>query len=294
MTLTVLIGVGLKISLALTVLSFGLRVPPNEAVYLFQRMGLLFRTVLAMNVIMPLFAIMVVLGFQLPPLLKAVLVALSVSPIPPLFPSKPLKAGGRESYITSLLVVSTVLSIILIPATFAVLEKIFQKHTEVPLDKIITDVFMAIIAPLTLAMLIHRIAPAFATKAAPLVSKAAVILLVIGALPILITAFPSIRLLIGTGAVLAIVAFILVGVSVGHFLGGPDEKDRTVLALSTSTRHPGIAVVLANANLTDHKLVPAAIVLYLIISGLVALPYLKLLRRNKNKLTDLSKKSIRT
>lgn len=294
MNITMLIGLGIKISLFLTVLGYGLRVPANEAFYLFQKPGLLVRTLLSMNVIMPLFVIGMALTFELPLIVRASLIALSVSPVPPLFPGKPLKAGGRESYITGLLVASTLFSIILIPATFILFERIFHRHTEVAIDKIITNAFTLVIVPLALAMLIRRLAPTFSVKAAHPVSKFATILLVVCFLPVLVTIFPAIRSLIGNGTVLSFVAFALVGVTVGHLLGGPAEEDRTVLALSTATRHPGIAIALANTNQPDHKLVAAAVVLYLLISGVIALPYLKLLRRDKPKLASTSGNTLRT
>jgi BASS family bile acid:Na+ symporter len=52
-----------------------------------------------------------------------------------------------------------------------------------------------------------------------------------------------------------------------------------VLALSTASRHPGVALAIAHANFPDEKLAPAAVLLYLIVSGIVSLPYLRWNRR---------------
>lgn len=294
MNIAILIGLGIKISLFLTVLGYGLRVPANEAFYLFRQPRLLGRTLLSMNVIMPLFVIGMAFSFHFHPIIRVTLIALSISPVPPLFPGKPRKAGGRESYITGLLVASTLFSIILIPATLALFAQIFHRHTEAVLDKIIISAFSVIFIPLALAMLIRHLAPAFSIKIANPVSKFANIMLLVCVLPLLVIISPNIWSLIGHGTVLAFVAFTLAGIIVGHFLGGPDMEDRTVLALSTSTRHPGIAIALINANQPDHTLVAAAIVLYLFINGIVVLPYLRWLKRNKHTPADLSERSFRT
>jgi BASS family bile acid:Na+ symporter len=77
------------------------------------------------------------------------------------------------------------------------------------------------------------------------------------------------------------VVFALVGLAAGHLLGGPDPENRIVLALSTATRHPGIAIAIAAANFPDQKAAPAAVLLYLIVSALVAKPYLTWVKRRR-------------
>jgi bile acid:Na+ symporter, BASS family len=76
------------------------------------------------------------------------------------------------------------------------------------------------------------------------------------------------------------VVFALVGLAAGHVLGGPDTPPRSVLALSTATRHPGIAIAIAAVNFPDQRLAPAAMLLYLLVSALVAKPYLVWLKRH--------------
>ena len=90
--------------------------------------------------------------------------------------------------------------------------------------------------------------------------------------PILLTAWPAIAALVGSGALLAIAAFVGFGLAVGHALGGPDPHDRTVLALATATRHPGVAMAIGAANFPNEKVVPA-ILLYLVVGGVLAIPY---------------------
>jgi BASS family bile acid:Na+ symporter len=78
---------------------------------------------------------------------------------------------------------------------------------------------------------------------------------------------------------LAIAAFILAGIGVGHALGGPDEDDRTVLALSTASRHPGVALAIAGAVLPGQRAVTAVILLSLLVGAIVTGPYVKWRKR---------------
>jgi BASS family bile acid:Na+ symporter len=97
---------------------------------------------------------------------------------------------------------------------------------------------------------------------------------VAGAIPILIVAWPAISSLVKEGGILPIAIFVLMGLAVGHLFGGPDPDDRTVLALSTATRHPGVALAIASANVPDgNKTVLAAVLLYMIVNGIVSIPY---------------------
>jgi BASS family bile acid:Na+ symporter len=95
----------------------------------------------------------------------------------------------------------------------------------------------------------------------------------------LFTAWLAMVSLVGNGTIVAIVAFSLVGLVVGHLLGGPDSDDCAVLALATASRHPGVALAIASANFPGEKVVPAAVLLYLIVSAIVSIPYLTWRRR---------------
>jgi BASS family bile acid:Na+ symporter len=68
-------------------------------------------------------------------------------------------------------------------------------------------------------------------------------LLVVASIPVLIMEWPTIRSLLGDGTVVAAVLLSALGLLVGHLLGGPDPENRTVLALATVSRHPGVALV---------------------------------------------------
>jgi BASS family bile acid:Na+ symporter len=99
--------------------------------------------------------------------------------------------------------------------------------------------------------------------------------LVIGVLAILAGALPAIFSQAGEGAIAAMAAFVVVGLAVGHWLGGPAADHRPVLALSTASRHPAIALAIAKANFPDEPYLGAAIVLFLLVNLLAALPYLE-------------------
>ena len=279
MNLIQIIMVTLKISLFLTALGFGLKASLTNTSFLFRRPQLLLRSVLAMNIIMPLFAILLIYFFRFDPLINVSLIAISLSPLAPLFPAKPLKAGGSQAYITGLMVTASICSVILIPLSLSALGAILHTPMSVSQKPVLLTVLITVIIPLFAGIALRRFAPAFTHKIEKAVIRISQILLIAAVLPVLFLMFPTILKLIGNGTVLVFVAFVAAGLLAGHLLGGPGKDERIVLALAAATRHPAIAISLANANLTDHKLVPATILLYLLINAIAVIPYVKWLRK---------------
>jgi len=101
---------------------------------------------------------------------------------------------------------------------------------------------------------------------------------------------PAIWALVGNGTLVAIAAFVFVGLVIGHFLGGPEPENRVALAMATASRHPGIAIALSVANFPEEKLAMAAVLLYLLVNFLVSIPYLIW---TKSQIPDV-KKQVRT
>ena len=286
MHLASLIQLALQVSILLNVFALGLSATLADTTYLFRRPVQLGKALLSMNVVMPVFAVLMVKVFDLHPALKITLVALSVSPVPPLFSKKALKAGGKGSYTIGLFVAVSLLAIVVVPAALELLQSIFTVPLGISPGAIALVVLTTALAPLAVGIAVHRLAPGFAEKIAPPLALVATLMLLASFLPILFTAFPVITSLIGNGTIVALVAFVVVGLAAGHLLGGPDAEDRTVLALSTASRHPAIAMAIAHANFPEQKLAMAAVLLYLIVDGIVALPYLNWTKRYHAPGTD--------
>jgi BASS family bile acid:Na+ symporter len=225
-----------------------------------------------MNVLMPLFAASVAWAFELPTPIEIGLVALAVSPVPPLLPQKQAKARGEHAYSISLLVVAAGLAILLVPLSIELLGWALGREAHMLPWPVAKLVFATVFAPLMAGMLVNRFAPALAPRLSRPVALVGGLALATFVVPVLFTAWPAIAALLGGGALNAIAAFVGLGLAVGHTLGGPDPHERTVLALATATRHPGVALAIGAANFPDQKVVPA-ILLYLVVAGVLAIPY---------------------
>jgi len=269
MTLQTLIVLVLKISIFLSVFALGLRATFADATFLFRRRNLAIRGFLSMSVLMPLLALVLAMAFNLNPAVKIALVALSVSPVPPIFPKKARKAGGTEDYTIGLLVGTVLVAIVLIPITMEIFERVTGVPLHMSVRSIATIVFTTALAPLLAGIGLRAVASWFADRVAKPIGMVAMVLMILSALPVLFVSVRASLALIGDGTLLSLAAFALIGYFVGYFLGGPAPEERSVLALATASRHPAIAVAIAQANFPEQKLAIPAIVLYLIVCGVV-------------------------
>jgi len=99
--------------------------------------------------------------------------------------------------------------------------------------------------------------------------------LIVSVLPLLYFSGPAIWALVGNGTVLIVATMAAIGLATGHMLGGPDPGNRTVLALSTASRHPAVALAVAVAAGEESKPEVAAVLLYLVVAILVSIPYVR-------------------
>lgn len=285
MTLATLVPLVLKLSIALFVFAIGLKASPSDLTYPFRWPGQLARAILAMNVLMPLFAFFVCSTFELNPAVKIALVALSCSPIPPFLPNKAIKAGGHENYTIGLLVASALLSIILVPLTMRVFESVSGVPMQMRPRDVAALVLTSVLIPLLLGIVVRRFASSFAERAAKPISTVALVLMILPLLPILFSSLRAVLTLVGDGTLLVLAAFAVTGLIVGHLLGGPEARNRPVLALATSARHPAVAIAIAHVNFPNQKLAGALVLIYLVLSTILAAPYLNWIKRTHSETT---------
>jgi BASS family bile acid:Na+ symporter len=276
MTIATLSSLLVRTSLFTLVASLGMASSWRDVVWLIRSPALLVRTLLSMQVLTPLLAVAMALTLPLHPGVKIALVLLSLSPVPPALPGKELKVGGNRPFAVSLLVVSALLSIAVIPLSLSLLNH-FSTYTlgiePIAVARLVAE---SVFIPLAVGTSVGAISGEFGLRVSPIVAKAATGLLVLGILPPLIVALPAMGMLLGDGTLVVCAALCVSALFIGHALGGPNRGDRTVLALSTAMRHPAMAIALAKANFADEPLVIPAILLYLIVALVVRAPYMKL------------------
>jgi BASS family bile acid:Na+ symporter len=274
-----LIPILLTISLAGLVLTVGMNAGKGDLLYVLRRPGLLSRAILAVLVIPPIAAAMLVWVLPLTPPVKAGIMLMAVAPVPPLVPGKVLGMGASKSYAYGVYVAMALLTVISVPLVFNLASHLFGRDDTVTVATIAGTVLTGVLIPLALGLLIRHFAPGFAAKAAPIVYKVSMALVLLAFLPIIAKVWPPMMHLIGNGTVVAMTVLVLICLAAGHLLGGPVLVDRGTLATAASVRHPGIAMALASANFGNPQ-VTAAILLFLMIGLVLGIVYTIWIKRS--------------
>lgn len=274
MTLAALVLLTVKISIMLLVFTVGLGTTPRELTYLLRRPQQLAGSLVAMNVVMLALAVAIALLFPLHPSVKVVLVALALSPVPPLLPKRLIMAGGGHGYVMALLFSASVFALFWIPFAGFVLDGLFPADIVIPAWPVAKLVFLTVLGPTLAGVVVRRLAPGMAQRVAGPLAKVATVLLVAAVGLMLAKAFPMMMAQIGDGTVLALFAFTALGLLVGHLIGGPAPGDRSVLALATACRHPAVALGISHLAFPAETAAPGAVLLYLITNVVVSVPYI--------------------
>jgi BASS family bile acid:Na+ symporter len=261
----------IKVSVVALILAVGLGATLQDLLYLWRRPKLLLRALLAMYVLVPAAAFLLVTLWPLPQGVKAALLVLAVSSGAPLLPRKLSKFGG-STFTVSLVVITSLLAIIVVPIWVGVLARHFGVTVELSPVTVAWTIVMSFLLPMGLGMALGAMMPklsgAFATWLAALAGLA----LTAGSLALLALQW-DVFLEIHWSGIAALVVLLAIAMAIGHLLGGPEPGDRTALAVACATRHIGIAVIVAAMFPGPRTIVVLAV--YVVASVGVSLPYLR-------------------
>jgi BASS family bile acid:Na+ symporter len=289
MNATQLVGFGMNLSMWLMVFSVALNAGDWRARLLFREPALLLRSLVAMYVVMPLFAAWVALNFELDRALLVALILLALSPVPPLLPSKQIKAGGSTNFVIGLLVVAALAAIAVVPGGVAAAGRLFGQDLQVPMPVTARVVGTSVLLPVIAGLVVARIAPALAGRIAGPIAAVSGVLLLLLFIPVVAMKWSVLQAQLGNYTVGAILLFIGVGLVAGHLLGGPDPENRTALALATATRHPGVAVAVLRVLSPEAEDVVPVVLLYLLVGMVASLPYIKWRTRKPGAVKERSR-----
>jgi BASS family bile acid:Na+ symporter len=274
----------LKASVGTIIFAIGMDSAGKDASHLLTRPGLLLRSVLAMYLLVPLAAFVMVKLLTLAPGVEIGLLVLAASAGAPLLPRKLLRIGDG-AYIFSLVLVSSMLAIFVVPAWLALLGPYFGSPLEVAPVQVALILAKSFLLPLGAGMLVRWWLPAIAQRLASRLIGAAGLVLTICALSLLILHW-DVLLVARWGGVLALMALVAIALAIGHVLGGPAHDERTALAVACASRHLGIALLVA-ASLPGPR-TAVIIAVYIVASAVVCIPYLRWRRAAAARISSTS------
>ncbi|MEB3265951.1 MAG: hypothetical protein VKN13_04980 [Cyanobacteriota bacterium] len=264
----------LLLGVVLLVVAIGARARLEQPLALLRRPGLALRALLAMYGLFPAGVLALVAVAPLREGVGAVLLGFAVAPVLPPWARKGLAIGGQSEVVMGLQILSTVVGLLLIPPMLWLVGRVFGVSTVLAPLAVEQVLLVTVVAPLAVGMGLAKLRPAAAERLATGAERVGGLLLLLGAVVLLLVQGPAILGVIGQGTLLATVAVVVVGLAVGHGLGGPQQGNRGALASATVSRHPAIALVLATAaGQGSEATVIGTVLLYLLVVLLISAPY---------------------
>src|ERR1700691_2522127 len=166
MSLKMIVGLALKVSIMLTLFGFGLQATREDFLYLLRRPGVLVRSLVAMFVVRPVFAILMTGFVSFDRAVVIALIALSISPVPPILPTKVTKSGGHPPYGLGLMVTAASFSIVYVPLAVYLIGKYFHQPFTMGPGAVAQLIVISILVPLAAGIVFQKVAPTVTVRIA--------------------------------------------------------------------------------------------------------------------------------
>jgi bile acid:Na+ symporter, BASS family len=250
----------------------------RQVTYLLRQPGLMVRSLLSVIVIVPAIVVVLVWVFSLPPAVATGLALLAAAPGAPVTYKRVEMAGGEMEYGVNLQLTLAMLAVVVTPLTLAVFYSIFDLMIDrvAPLyvaRQVAQVTFLPVIAGFLLRYFLPALAGRIGNPLRILGNILLIILLLLAVVALVIA--PDLRMMLNVGweATMAIVLMVALSLASGHFLGGPAQERRTVLAITSIARNFGLALFIAGLTDYGREFVPT-LVTYLLLGGVLSMPYM--------------------
>jgi predicted Na+-dependent transporter len=261
-----------------------------EAVALLRsRPALILRVLIGTSLLVPLAALMLLrspLNAALTVPVKLAIALMAICPSAPLTLRKAGRQGGDRELAALLQLLAAALAIISIPLLADLFRAVFQLSAwQIQPLEVARQVTLMQGLPLLLGLLVRRGLPQLADRLERPLDQIANGLLLLLAVVILFVYRQRLGVfLVGNLAGLACIALlVLVALAIGWLVAGSDLRERSTVAMVTSTRNPGLALLFAATHAPGVVGLKLAILVYVLLTLLLSLPFLKLHQRLLSK-----------
>ena len=261
--LQVIMQLSVLVFVITSMLAMGLSLTIKQIVEPLRNARLVILALVANFVLVPILAYLILLVIQLEQGLAIGLIIMSTAAGAPFLPKLAQAAKGNMAFSVGLMVLLMVVTIIYMPIVLPLL----LQGVQVDALEIAKSLVIMMLIPLAIGLFIKARYESTAESLHPHMSQTSTVALVLLMVSALVLNFSYIVGVIGTGAIIAILIFLVVALLLGYFLGGSDRGIKSVLGLGTAQRNLSAALVVAGQNFSDDPNVLTMI----LVAGLVGL-----------------------
>jgi BASS family bile acid:Na+ symporter len=225
-------------------LSVPMEATRGEIVKTLGHLNLMGRALLANFVIIPICGIIIARFFDLPQEIRIGFLLLVMAPGGLLALQFARISNGNRVFAVALLFVFCLLAILITPAVVLLF---FHREGagKLPFAWLILLLFLLIVVPALVGRALQRLIPQHAPKLGLWLGRLSIVIFIIAAVTAGRYKTPAVKLM-GANGIAAIVLLILGAWVVGWLMGGPEIRNRKVLAISSSMRNVGVCLPIAS------------------------------------------------
>jgi predicted Na+-dependent transporter len=274
-----------SITLFTIMLALGIGLKPEALGRIRQRPGLFLRVLPASCLLVPLLALALLHlpVFQgLAPSARIGLALMAVCPSAPLTLRKAGKKGGDRELAAVLQVGAAISAIVSVPLMADVYRSAYSTTSwDIGPVEVALQVGRTQVLPLVLGMVIQGWKPGLADRIESPLNRVANGLFLLLIVAVLFKAGPKLLPFMSANAMGLVLMVLMVAVclGLGYALAGPNRLERITVALVTSMRNPGMALMFATTYARDLPGVTVAVLTYVLVTVLLSIPFLKSLNR---------------
>ena len=238
-----------------SIAAMGLNLTIPEVLAPWKKKWLLSISLVANFVVVPLFALFILYLFPLDIDLATGLIIVAAAAGAPSLPKAMDIIGGNVAYAVGLTMILIIVTIFYMPFMLPYLIEGVQ------VDQSSTALYLIVfmLIPLIITMAIRAKIPKAARILYPIVDRVSDLSIIAVLLIYTVALFTSdfsvkAGTLLGLKGAAVAILFILGSFSIGYLLGGPDLRNRQVLAFGTGFRNVSAALVVVSANFTDPQI----------------------------------------
>jgi predicted Na+-dependent transporter len=280
----------LIVSAALFTIMFALGVGlTGEAIVrLSRRPALVIRVLIGSCVLVPLVALLLMklpLSLALTQPARIGIALMAASPSAPLTLRKAGKVGGDRELAAVLQACVAVAAIVSIPLIADLYQSSFGvSGWDITARTVALQVGKSQVLPLLAGLTLRRWRPGLAERLSGPLDKLAnglllllIVLVLAKSLPLLVAFVGANLLALGFMAVM-----VLAALAIGYGIAGPEPRERVTIALVTSMRNPGLALLFATSYGNGIPGLKLAVLAYLVVTVLLSIPFLRWQRQRQS------------
>lgn len=261
--------------------ALGLGLPGDGLRLVRRRWGLVLRVLVGSCLLVPLAALLLLklpVSFALSPAARLAIGLMAVCPSAPLILRKAGNQGGDRQLAALLQGCAAVAAIVSVPLMADLFSSSFGlKGWDVGPAEVALQVGQVQLLPLLAGLALRRWRPQLVGRIQGPLDRLANGLLLLLIVVLLLKTAPLLLPFVGRELLaLALMAvMVLAALAIGLLLAGPQPRERTTVALVTSMRNPGLALLLATTHAPSQPGVKIAVLAYLLVTVLLSLPVLR-------------------